>query len=91
MNGVLGGGGLMRLLEADCSAGWTGIIAGAMLLAWSMPTLWTFAFGGLAQFVIKNVQLFGRDAVVAAGILAVLGTVMLAAGALILVRNRHGT
>lgn len=78
----------MRLIEADRSTGWTGILAGTMVLAWSMPTLWNFAFDGSAQFVIKNVRLFGRDAVLAAGVLAVFGAVMLAAGALVLVRNR---
>ena len=80
----------MRLIDADRSTGWIGIVAGAMLLAWSMPPLWTFAFDGYAQFVVRNVQLFGRDAVLAAGLLAVFGAVMLAAGAFILIRNRSG-
>jgi hypothetical protein len=80
----------MRFIEADRSTGWTGFVAGALLLAWSIPTLWTFAFDGSAQFVIRNVRLFGRDAVLAAGTLALFGAVTLAAGILVLARNRRG-
>jgi hypothetical protein len=78
----------MNLSQVDRSTGWFGIVIGAILLAWSPPTLWSFASTGSGQFVIRYVLLGGASAILAAGLLAACGIVLVVAGIAVLVNNR---
>lgn len=78
----------MRLSQVDRSTGWLGIVMGAVLLAWSLPPVWSFVSEGSAQFVIRHVRLTDNGAVIAAGILAICGIVLIGIGLAVLVKNR---